>query len=272
MRGSSTCALFSCIRMDDQRGVAWCLKHGANPNAKRKNQYKIAKTALSMAASNNENPEIVKILLDAGADPNIPDGDGGTPLHEACDRYRTDETGIPEALIEAGANVNARGRSGNTPLHVAARDNSLHHCRLLVSKGADITIKNDSKSLPINMTDEVDTKVVIDPTVIANPVCRVCHLNGKALQKCRRMPKIQRTRIVRVPPGCAFALELTMQRDQDRHDNAKKRLEALRVLQDASKLGNTPTGATASQDVPGESAIDWDGTDERRKPVPEQPC
>jgi len=60
--------------------------------------------------------ELVRFLLSRGADVNIAGFDGKTPLHRAA--YR----GNPEmvkALLEGGANPQARDNRGNTPLQIA---------------------------------------------------------------------------------------------------------------------------------------------------------
>ena len=56
---------------------------------------------------------MVRLLLDAGANPNIPGGDENyTPLHEAVEVGSID---IVEILVERGANKEARTISGKTP-------------------------------------------------------------------------------------------------------------------------------------------------------------
>lgn len=58
----------------------------------------------------------VPLLLEAGADPNVADADGETPLHLAV---RAGDAGLAQLLIRAGANVNARNFDGNTALDAA---------------------------------------------------------------------------------------------------------------------------------------------------------
>ncbi len=58
------------------------------------------------------NEEIVTLLLENGANPNIPGGHNETPLHDAvaCNR-----TNIARLLVSYGADVNARNSRGLTP-------------------------------------------------------------------------------------------------------------------------------------------------------------
>ena len=55
--------------------VVACLNAGASPNAPRK----VKKTPLSMAAEYNENPDVFKVLIAAGASLEAQDKYGGTP-------------------------------------------------------------------------------------------------------------------------------------------------------------------------------------------------
>jgi ankyrin repeat protein len=73
--------------------------------------------------------EIIRVLLDAGADPNIADNEGKTPLiANAWDLE------IAKLLIVRGANVNAQAQDGFTPLLNAG---TVELTRLLLEHGAD---------------------------------------------------------------------------------------------------------------------------------------
>jgi ankyrin repeat protein len=58
--------------------------------------------------------ELIKLLLDTGADPNVKLEDGSTPLHFAIVDYED-----TKLLLEAGADKNARNNSGKTPFDLA---------------------------------------------------------------------------------------------------------------------------------------------------------
>ncbi|KAJ3553517.1 hypothetical protein NM688_g3564 [Phlebia brevispora] len=70
--------------------------------------------------------ELTEILLKHGADPNIPDKHGDTPLHAVARNaigYEGHDVniGMLHLLVEAGADVSAKNSHGETPLHVARR-------------------------------------------------------------------------------------------------------------------------------------------------------
>ena len=81
-----------------------------------------------------EQAEIVKLLLEAGANPNTcASYDLVPPIIEAT---RSGDRATVELLLNAGADINGRERSGNSALHWAA---ALHHndiLELLLQKGA----------------------------------------------------------------------------------------------------------------------------------------
>lgn len=76
----------------------------------------------------------VRFLLQRGADPNIRNKKGVTPLQLATSLGFTD--GV-EALIKGGASVNVADQTGETPLIAAVHSRNVPLVRLLLEKGAD---------------------------------------------------------------------------------------------------------------------------------------
>ena len=87
-------------------------------------------------------PEVVGVLLAAGADP---DDDGDNPLrvrpvHAAA--AARDGASL-RLLLEAGADPNVRQQGGFTPLHAAAHADEPEIARLLLDHGADPSATTD---------------------------------------------------------------------------------------------------------------------------------
>ena len=81
-------------------------------------------------------PEMVRVLVDAGADPDPrPEAGDETPLHWAAS---SDDADVAAALIDAGADVNAPDGSIGTPLANAVGYGCWDVARLLVARGARV--------------------------------------------------------------------------------------------------------------------------------------
>jgi ankyrin repeat protein len=74
-----------------------------------------------------------------------------TPLHSALDRQRADRYEIIAMLLDAGAPVDLKGVNGWTPAHMAAARDDVEALRLLVARGADLSIRTeiDSYTTPL---------------------------------------------------------------------------------------------------------------------------
>ena len=96
------------------------------------------RTLLMLAAcATNPDPELVRFLIDRGADVDLADAAGGyTALHLAARGLHKD---VVQVLLRAGADPTAEDASGWTPLHhvVAAPYPRLFLVRELVGHGAD---------------------------------------------------------------------------------------------------------------------------------------
>lgn len=89
----------------------------------------------------------VEKLLALGADPDAQNESGETPLLLAC--YRKDQESFVRLLVNIGANVNLADDCGNTPLIVSAADDRLKTVRLLVDRGADVNAQNVEGDTPL---------------------------------------------------------------------------------------------------------------------------
>lgn len=83
----------------------------------------------------NKDDSIVQILLSNGADINLCDDYGASPLYKACEHGYDS---IAQILLSKGADINLCLKNGASPLHIACKNKFESMVQLLVSKGADI--------------------------------------------------------------------------------------------------------------------------------------
>lgn len=91
------------------------------------------------------NLEIVKLLLEKGADPNIQEGHFGNPLQAACN---DDKASVPLArmLLDNGADVNALSPIFGDALQVACTAGNWELANLLLNSGADVNCQGSKCS------------------------------------------------------------------------------------------------------------------------------
>lgn len=114
-----------------------------NPNGNRAIHYACFKP----------HPRILKILLEANADPNAKGWRGGRPLHFAASAKRGLWTECANLLLKANADVHAMDDSGMQPLHYSVKHDHTQVFQLLIQHNADINAKTkfDESCLDIAM-------------------------------------------------------------------------------------------------------------------------
>lgn len=118
--------------------VSWLVENNAYVHAETMGYPHPGRTALHFAASkrSDSGPRMVQILLDGGAKATAKTRQGGnTPLHYAVDGR---SVATIQALLESGANPNVTNGSGLTPLHKAVAIPGLEEVvETLLKGGAD---------------------------------------------------------------------------------------------------------------------------------------
>ena len=129
---------------DDPDMVRALIRSGANPNLADGQ----GKTPLQHAQS----ADVATALVAGGADLEVRDEKGRTPLHNAVYNPMQGAHGaqyanrdLTHALLTSGADVNAVDRDGRTPLHLTQDPTTAGN---LMKAGADITIRDSQGRLP----------------------------------------------------------------------------------------------------------------------------
>ncbi|KAL9961602.1 hypothetical protein ACROYT_G030573 [Oculina patagonica] len=107
---------------------------GADVNVQRADE-KVA--PLPLAAYWN-NYMASRILLEYGADKNIQNESGDTPL---LDSARAGHFTVSQLLIESGCNLNLQNNADKTPLYVAVENKREHLVKLLLESKADVNMR-----------------------------------------------------------------------------------------------------------------------------------
>lgn len=113
---------------------------------------------VSTAGGEELKSEIIRLLLEHGASPNIAASDGRTPLHNVCNRGLQE---LAMLLLENGAEIDARTESGYTPLMTAATNNvSVEFLIALVKKGASLNAVQDEGKSALELANRA-TRVLL---------------------------------------------------------------------------------------------------------------
>ena len=138
-------SIFEDIESGDVDMIRWRVEvFGEQQNEfNRKNSEGYTPLHVAVTEGNEVNLEMCELLIEGGADVNLQDNSGNTPLILAILEFDLE---MCEILIESNADVNLQNNRGDTPLHIAARNSEylpiLDIIDLLIQKGANPTIAN----------------------------------------------------------------------------------------------------------------------------------
>ena len=102
-------------------------------------------------ASGNGRAEVVRTLLEHGADPIAQNKRGWAPLHRASDRGHVE---VVRLLIGYGAALSARDEQGWTPLHWAADRGHVEVVCVLLEHGVDVTVQDEQGWTPLHRASD----------------------------------------------------------------------------------------------------------------------
>ena len=142
--------------------MQWLLDHGADPNAR--NSYGIIPLFYA-----KWHLEAVQVLIEHNADINSQNDAGETTLNRIFIHpagLKENRADIVRRLLEQGADPNICSNDHSTPLHHASSDGSLEAARLLLSYGAKVDEKDGRGRTPFQLAaseehDEI-TKLLLE--------------------------------------------------------------------------------------------------------------
>jgi ankyrin repeat protein len=153
------------------------LDHGVDANAENDK----GETPLHLVSQGNYNSQehgvgIASLLLEHGVDVDVRTKDEWTPLHFAAFNGRIE---VVRVLLDRGANANAEDDQGETPLHLVSRSNHIpeEHAvgitELLLERGADASARDNDHATPLQLAryrGKLDIeKVLLDYDAKAHP-------------------------------------------------------------------------------------------------------
>ena len=179
--GAGYTVLHAAVLRGDLELVKASLAHGANPNMQLANGTPFRRSGPDyffpaslvgstpfLLAAKYASVDIMRALVDAGADRQLATRDGTTALMKAADSDRRRQAVLTYArsqdvvvagevegleavnlLLDLGADVNAVNEAGNTALHIAVSGQSNRIVHLLAERGAKLDVENTFGQTPL---------------------------------------------------------------------------------------------------------------------------
>lgn len=153
-KNTDSTALDEAVANGNREMVRALLDAGADVNARGNRRQ----SAL-MRIDEDATAELVQDLIRAGARVNLKDEDGDTALIIAA---QWNEPEILQTLLDAGARVNAKNHEGQTALMKAASEGNLESVKLLFNAGSDINRRDEDGDTALSQAQENEHADVVE--------------------------------------------------------------------------------------------------------------
>lgn len=176
------------------------LENGAEINLSQKDNLSYTPLINAIRNIKGKNLEVIKLLIEAGADLEKGDSRGGTPLLHSCIGAHKE---VLEYLISKGANVNSVDNDGQTPLHYLCKfalewgggrittiingieevvennriDEHFDIFKILISNGADVNKITNYGFAPLHLAAQKEGKIFIKPLIEAGAEVNLSNAN-----------------------------------------------------------------------------------------------
>ena len=148
-------ALMNAVKNNNVALVGELIKQGINVN-----ELDVNKDAPLIIAAYNGYTEIVKLLLESGADVSVVDpGMKATALHAAAYAGNAE---VAKLLIEHKIDIDKQGPyNGYTALHDAVWQNNIETAQILIEAGANLNIKSHTGETPLEFAKSRNHREII---------------------------------------------------------------------------------------------------------------
>ncbi|MCC2646263.1 MAG: serine/threonine-protein phosphatase 6 regulatory ankyrin repeat subunit A-like [Rickettsiaceae bacterium] len=190
-------ALINAIERSNKEVVSVLLNKGANPDLEDRRGYssllvivlnialtsKLIEHELDIKMNTRYRTELqnykekYSLLLEKGANPNLPDKDGNPALFQAI---RNGSIEAVTLLLNTGADVNIVSKDGTFPLSLAASSNDDKMVKLLLEHKADVNLKNTEGKSAIDLTTSLEIKEMLEAAKLKQEQAKEAPTSPKA--------------------------------------------------------------------------------------------
>ena len=164
--------IFEAAMLGTASEIQYFLDNGSDVNQKdertRIANRNLGNTPLHYALRYNPDAEVVRFLVAQGADTDVQNTNGWTPLHNAVQYHFNADVEVVKLLVTHGADISVRSNNGWAPLDMAAYFNAdVEVLEFLISQGADVNAKRHNDCTPLHAAVHPDPSMEVAKILVA---------------------------------------------------------------------------------------------------------